>query len=129
MLTLGNTAAFPEDWLMLHRWGKRRKNEVQKTADGHALDHITVGGRTSCYVPALQKIRGSARTTARKPAAKKRGTTKPKKESEEEPEPQSEPETSEPESEPDSESDFEPVKDEPEDATKSKRLRTTRSSK
>lgn len=54
--TEGNSALFPSDWLMLHRWGKARsKREVQTTADGHVVSFVTVGGRTSCYVPELQK--------------------------------------------------------------------------
>lgn len=52
----GNTQRFPKDWLMLHRWGKARKAK-QTTHDGHAVAHVSVGGRTSCYVPALQKKR------------------------------------------------------------------------
>lgn len=51
----GEVVQFPEDWLMLYRWGKRRKNVVQKTPQGHRVDYITIGGRTSCYVPELQK--------------------------------------------------------------------------
>ncbi|ANB12403.1 hypothetical protein AWJ20_656 [Sugiyamaella lignohabitans] len=57
---IGNTEAFPKDWLMLYRWGKRRKGEKQKTADGYEVDHVTVGGRTACYVPALQKKSASS---------------------------------------------------------------------
>lgn len=49
----GNTAGFPADWLMLHRWGKGRK-AAQTLPSGHTVEHITVGGRTSCYVPELQ---------------------------------------------------------------------------
>ncbi|CAN6603275.1 hypothetical protein TRVA0_002S02454 [Trichomonascus vanleenenianus] len=52
----GNTAQFPHDWLMLYRWGKRRKNDKTKTALGHSIKHITVGGRTSAFVPDLQKL-------------------------------------------------------------------------
>lgn len=52
----GNTAAFPADWLMLHRWGKGRK-AAQSLPSGHAVEHITVGGRTSCYVPVLQILK------------------------------------------------------------------------
>lgn len=38
---------------MCCRWGKKAG-----TLQGHKLDHITVGSRTSCYVPALQKLVG-----------------------------------------------------------------------
>lgn len=51
----GEVERFAEDWLMLYRWGKRRKNVVQKTPQGYRVDYITIGGRTSCYVPELQK--------------------------------------------------------------------------
>lgn len=48
---------FPKGWLMLYRWGKRRKGEKQKTSDGYLVEHVTVGGRTSSYVPELQKLK------------------------------------------------------------------------
>ena len=44
----------PGTWLFHHRWGKG--NAEKSKIDGHAIDHITVGGRTSAYVPALQKL-------------------------------------------------------------------------
>jgi len=45
---------FPEDWLMLHRWGKGKKNGG-KHPNGHKIEFLKVGGRTSAFVPALQK--------------------------------------------------------------------------
>ncbi|KAF8459004.1 hypothetical protein BGX38DRAFT_1151023 [Terfezia claveryi] len=45
---------FPEDWLVLHRWGKGKKNGG-KHPNGHKIEFLTVGGRTSAFVPALQK--------------------------------------------------------------------------
>lgn len=52
----GDVTKFPSDWLMIFRWGKaRKKGPKQTTNDGYEVDHITVGGRTSCYVPELQK--------------------------------------------------------------------------
>jgi hypothetical protein len=75
-LTTGNTAAFPDDWLMLYRWGKRRKQK-QVTAQGHEVAHVSVGGRTSCYVPALQKKRSAS--------VKKQSTANVKPEENEEP--------------------------------------------
>lgn len=50
----GDVKQFPDHWLMLYRWGKGRK-EKAKTKAGHPVDHVTVGGRTSCFVPAVQK--------------------------------------------------------------------------
>lgn len=44
----------PEDWLFHVRWGKGSKTKAK--IGGHAIEHITVGGRTSAYVPALQKL-------------------------------------------------------------------------
>ncbi|KAK7204488.1 Formamidopyrimidine-DNA glycosylase N-terminal domain-containing protein [Myxozyma melibiosi] len=49
--------AFPKSWLMKHRWSKRsKKGERPKTADGYTVDFVTVGGRTSCFVPELQML-------------------------------------------------------------------------
>jgi len=53
----GDVSQFPSNWLMIYRWGKRRKNSPKpKTDEGYEVDHITVGGRTSCFVPELQKM-------------------------------------------------------------------------
>ncbi|KAM9938765.1 hypothetical protein OXX80_001737 [Metschnikowia pulcherrima] len=51
----GNAKLFPENWLMLHRWGKGRKEPRATTKSGHKVDFQTVGGRTSCFIPELQK--------------------------------------------------------------------------
>lgn len=51
----GNVHEFPDDWLMLYRWGKGRKQPRPKTKLGHSVDYETIGGRTSCFVPELQK--------------------------------------------------------------------------
>ncbi|OBA20837.1 hypothetical protein METBIDRAFT_41605 [Metschnikowia bicuspidata var. bicuspidata NRRL YB-4993] len=51
----GNARLFPEDWLMLHRWGKGRKEPRAVTTAGYTVDFLTVGGRTSCFIPELQK--------------------------------------------------------------------------
>ncbi|KAG7660844.1 uncharacterized protein J8A68_005661 [[Candida] subhashii] len=53
----GDVTKFPKHWLMIHRWGKARKSQPKpKTGDGYTVDHITVGGRTSCYCPEIQKL-------------------------------------------------------------------------
>jgi len=44
----------PATWLFHHRWGKG--SSKQSEIGGHVIDHITVGGRTSAFVPALQKL-------------------------------------------------------------------------
>jgi formamidopyrimidine-DNA glycosylase len=42
---------FPKTWLFHHRWGKKAGAE---TANGHKVAFITVGGRTTAFVPDLQ---------------------------------------------------------------------------
>ncbi|KAF6254681.1 Formamidopyrimidine-DNA glycosylase H2TH domain-containing protein [Scenedesmus sp. NREL 46B-D3] len=48
-----DSSRFPDDWMFHIRWGKKAGSLA-----GHKIDHITVGSRTSCYVPALQKLIG-----------------------------------------------------------------------
>ena len=58
---------FPPHWLFHVRWGKK----AGKTSTGHAIAFETVGGRTSCYVPALQKrVSGNAAASKSKGKAK-----------------------------------------------------------
>ena len=45
-------ARFPKSWLFHHRWGKV---EGAKTARGEAIESITVAGRTTAWVPSVQK--------------------------------------------------------------------------
>lgn len=52
----GNMDRFPLSWLMPHRWGKRDKARA-RTELGE-VEFETVGGRTSCYVPAVQRRMG-----------------------------------------------------------------------
>jgi len=43
---------FPRSWLFHHRWGKR----VDATsAKGELIEHLTVGGRTTAWVPSVQR--------------------------------------------------------------------------
>lgn len=42
---------FPAGWLFHRRWGKAKG---AKTARGEAIEHITVAGRTTAWVPAVQ---------------------------------------------------------------------------
>lgn len=53
---LGDSDEFPEDWMFHVRWGKGSK--VSHLPSGEKLAFLTVGGRTSCYVPTLQKKTG-----------------------------------------------------------------------
>ncbi|XVF86413.1 hypothetical protein PTKIN_Ptkin18bG0037800 [Pterospermum kingtungense] len=63
---------FPHDWLFHFRWGKK-SGKIK----GKKIDFINAGGRTSAYVPELQKLSGTQATkTAGKPrkrASKKKG--------------------------------------------------------
>ncbi len=45
-------ASFPKSWLFHHRWGK---NSEARTHDGKEIDHLTVAGRTTAWVPAVQR--------------------------------------------------------------------------
>lgn len=45
-------ARFPRSWLFHHRWGK---NAEAKTSTGAKIDHLTVGGRTTAWVPSVQR--------------------------------------------------------------------------
>lgn len=54
---LADSDQFPDDWLFNHRWGKGKKTP-SALPNGEKLAFITVGGRTSCYAPSLQKKTG-----------------------------------------------------------------------
>lgn len=54
---LADSDQFPDDWLFNHRWGKGKKTS-SALPNGEKLAFITVGGRTSCYAPSLQKKTG-----------------------------------------------------------------------
>lgn len=43
---------FPKSWLFHRRWGK---NSEAVTADGSPIKHITLGGRTTAWVPGVQR--------------------------------------------------------------------------
>lgn len=55
---LGDADEFPGDWLFKHRWGKGTKGGSTSLPNGEKLAFITVGGRTSCYAPNIQKKTG-----------------------------------------------------------------------
>lgn len=56
--TLGESDKFPEDWLMLHRWGKGKK-DGGRLPNGAKITFLKVGGRTSAIVPSIQKKTGA----------------------------------------------------------------------
>lgn len=55
---LGDSDQFPQDWLFHYRWGKGQKGAASHLPSGEKLAFITVGGRTSCYAPEVQKKSG-----------------------------------------------------------------------
>ncbi|KAL6897192.1 Formamidopyrimidine-DNA glycosylase N-terminal domain-containing protein [Trichoderma evansii] len=79
---LGDSDEFPEHWLFKHRWGKGDKGSAPKLPNGEKLAFITVGGRTSCYAPGVQKktgaVAGSAKTETVKSSSDKVKPTKGK---------------------------------------------------
>jgi formamidopyrimidine-DNA glycosylase len=59
-------ARFPRKWLFHHRWGKV---EGARTASGERIEHITVAGRTTAWVPEAQGT-GSARRRVPVPSSR-----------------------------------------------------------
>jgi formamidopyrimidine-DNA glycosylase len=55
---LADASKFPDDWLFSHRWGKGKKGAATTLPSGEKITFITVGGRTSCVVPSVQKKTG-----------------------------------------------------------------------
>ncbi|GAB0131712.1 hypothetical protein EsDP_00000173 [Epichloe bromicola] len=55
---LGDSDEFPGHWLFNYRWGKGDKGAATKLPNGVKLSFITVGGRTSCFAPGVQKKTG-----------------------------------------------------------------------
>lgn len=56
---LADSSKFPEEWLFKHRWGKGKKDSVSTLPNGAKITFLTVGGRTSCVVPSVQKKTGA----------------------------------------------------------------------
>ena len=56
---LADSENFPEHWLFKHRWGKGKKNHPTTLPNGDKITFLTVGGRTSAVVPAVQKKTGA----------------------------------------------------------------------
>ena len=55
---LADSSKFPEEWLFKHRWGKGKKDSSTTLPNGSKFVYVTVGGRTSCVVPSVQKKTG-----------------------------------------------------------------------
>ena len=88
---LADSSKFPDEWLFNHRWGKGKKDAPTKLPNGAAITFLTVGGRTSCVVPSVQKKTGAVAadvkngermTKGNKPLAKNAKGKKRKMESE-----------------------------------------------
>ena len=87
---LADSEKFPEHWLFKHRWGKGKKNQPAVLPNGDKITFLTVGGRTSAVVPAVQKKTGAVAKDVDEdaadgtPANTKRKRIAPKKESDSE---------------------------------------------
>lgn len=82
---LADSSKFPEEWLFKHRWGKGKKDSVSTLPNGAKITFLTVGGRTSCVVPSVQKKTGAVAgdvgdppTVAKRSSDKSNGTKKRK---------------------------------------------------
>ncbi|ORX51658.1 N-terminal domain of MutM-like DNA repair protein [Hesseltinella vesiculosa] len=64
----------PDHWLMTYRWNKGKGKGKGKLPNGHTLAFETVGGRTSAFVPALQKLTSKPNTNKKpkRPAVSKK---------------------------------------------------------
>lgn len=56
VISEGDVRKFPDSWLMPYRWGKKRKKQKSPKVGGNPIDFITIGGRTSCFVPQVQQL-------------------------------------------------------------------------
>lgn len=63
---LGDASQFPADWLFPVRWNKGKKDAPQCLPNGDEVKFITVGGRTSAFVPAVQKTGAVSKESAGK---------------------------------------------------------------
>ncbi|ORY61943.1 Formamidopyrimidine-DNA glycosylase N-terminal domain-domain-containing protein [Leucosporidium creatinivorum] len=92
-----DAAQFPSHWLFSFRWGKGKKEKdfILPSGEKTAIKFVTVGGRTSAVIEAVQKLpKGVVQKT--KAAVKKgKGKRKAKEESEEEGEEEDEEENEE----------------------------------
>ncbi len=69
---------FPEDWIFHSRWKKRSK-EVLNDKDGYRIQFIQSGGRTSAFVPKIQKKfsrKGGAKDSKKQENKKKQSKRK-----------------------------------------------------
>ncbi|KAH0492795.1 hypothetical protein TgHK011_007728 [Trichoderma gracile] len=72
---LGDSDQFPDHWLFKHRWGKGDKGAATKLPNGEKIAFITVGGRTSCYAPGVQKKTGAVVSGAKEEPVVEKGAS------------------------------------------------------
>ncbi|CAN6337770.1 unnamed protein product [Urochloa humidicola] len=70
-----DSSQFPENWI----FHSREKKPGKAFVDGKKIDFITVGGRTSAYVPELQKLDGADAATSRSKISEDKGNDDDKK--------------------------------------------------
>lgn len=97
---LGDSDEFPDHWLFNYRWGKGGKDAATKLPNGEKLAFITVGGRTSCYAPGVQKKTGKVAPGAKAEPIESGGETKAPKKSRKTPRVKTEPDEADAESPP-----------------------------
>lgn len=66
---LADSSKFPDDWMFKHRWGKGKKDSPTALPNGQKITFLTVGGRTSCVVPSVQKKTGAVAGESKKRSA------------------------------------------------------------
>ncbi|KAJ2783268.1 hypothetical protein H4R18_001787 [Coemansia javaensis] len=74
------SARFPADWLFHYRWEKGKRKAPQ-LPDGRRIAFVTVGGRTSAYVPEVQVLSRAGR--ARKDGPEQENASEGEEEEEE----------------------------------------------
>lgn len=72
---LADKSQFPDHWLFNHRWGKGKKDSSTTLPNGQKFVYLTVGGRTSCVVPSVQKKTGPVTGDVKKEASDDEETT------------------------------------------------------
>jgi len=73
---LGDSSKFPDEWLFKHRWGKGKKDASTTLPNGAKITFLTVGGRTSCIVPSVQKKSGAVAGDLKEPAGEVQNSVK-----------------------------------------------------
>jgi len=62
----GDASQFPEGWLFKHRWGKGKRNSSDlrlPSGEIAVIKWVTVGSRTSAFVPKVQTLTGTKTVT------------------------------------------------------------------